>query len=56
MFRFLVVCTGRAKVLGFPKLSRMFLIPDVEYDRPIDKFLKDEKVRGYLRWPTGLKR
>ena len=41
----------RAKVLqDFPKQSRIFLIDDVEYDpAAVEKFLKDEKVRGYLR-------
>jgi len=41
----------RAKVLqDFPNQSRMFLIDDVEYDQAaVDKFLKDENVRGYLR-------
>jgi len=40
----------RAKVLqDFPKQSRIFLIPSVEYDQAaVDKSLKDEKVRGYL--------
>ena len=55
-FRFLVdLYRPRAKVLqDFPKLSRMFLIPDVEYDQAaVDKFLKDEKVRGYLHTLAG---
>lgn len=40
----------RAKVLqDFPRQSRMFLVEDVEYDpAAVEKFLKDEKVRGYL--------
>ena len=51
-FRFLVdLYRPRAKVLtDFPKQSRMFLIDHVEYDQAaVDKFLKDDKVRGYLR-------
>ena len=51
-FRFLVdIYRPRAKnLLEFPKLSRMFLIDHVEYDQAaVDKFLKDEKVREYLR-------
>ena len=51
-FRFLVdLYRPRAKnLLEFPKLSRMFLIDHVEYDQAaVDKFLKDEKVREYLR-------
>src|SRR5262249_34198507 len=51
-FRFLIdVYRPRAKVLqDFPKLSRMFLIDHVEYDQAaVEKFLKDEKVRGHLR-------
>jgi len=51
-FRFLVdVYRPRAKVLqDFPKLSRMFLIDHVEYDQAaVQKFLKDETVRGYLK-------
>src|SRR5207237_8854111 len=41
----------RAKVLqDFPRQSRMFLIDDVEFDpAAVEKFLKDENVRGYLR-------
>jgi glutamyl-tRNA synthetase len=41
----------RAKVIpDFPKQSRFFLIDHVEYDQAaVDKFLKDETVRGYLR-------
>lgn len=41
----------RAKVLtDFPKQSRMFLIDHVEYDpAAVDKFLKDETIRGYMR-------
>ncbi len=41
----------RAKGLtDFPKQSRMFLIDHVEYDPvAVEKFLKDEKVIGYLR-------
>jgi glutamyl-tRNA synthetase len=41
----------RAKVLqDFPKQSRFFLINEVEFDpAAVDKFLKDEKVLGYLR-------
>jgi glutamyl-tRNA synthetase len=51
-FRFLVdVYRPRAKVLqDFPKLSRMFLIDHVEYDQTaVQKFLRDETVRGYLK-------
>jgi glutamyl-tRNA synthetase len=51
-FRFLVdVYRPRAKVLqDFPKLSRMFLIDHVEFDpASVEKFLKDEKMRGHLR-------
>ena len=51
-FRFLVdVYRPRAKVLQeFPKLSRMFLIDHVEYDQAaVQKFLRDETVRGYLK-------
>ena len=51
-FRFLIdLYRPRAKVLqDFPKQSRMFLIDRVEYDQAaVDKFLKDENVRGYLR-------
>jgi glutamyl-tRNA synthetase len=51
-FRFLVdVYRPRAKVLqDFPKLSRMFLIDHVEYDQAaVQKFLRDETVRGYLK-------
>jgi glutamyl-tRNA synthetase len=50
-FRFLIdLYRPRAKVLtDFPKQSRMFLIENVEYDRAaVEKFLKDDKVRGYL--------
>jgi len=50
-FRHLVdVYRPRAKVLqDFPKQSRIFLIDHVEFDQAaVDKFLKDEKVRGYL--------
>jgi glutamyl-tRNA synthetase len=50
-FRFLIdIYRPRAKtLLEFPKMSRMFLIDHVEYDQAaVDKFLKDEKVRGYL--------
>jgi glutamyl-tRNA synthetase len=41
----------RAKTLqDFPRQSRMFLIGEVEFDAAaVDKFLKDENVRGYLR-------
>lgn len=41
----------RAKVLqDFPKLSRFFFIEGVESDpAAVEKFLKDEKVLGYLR-------
>ena len=41
----------RSKVLpDFPKQSRFFFIEHVEFDQAaVDKFLKDEKVRGYLR-------
>ena len=41
----------RAKVLqDFPRQSRMFLIDQVEFDpAAVEKFLKDENVRGYLR-------
>jgi glutamyl-tRNA synthetase len=40
----------RAKVLqDFPKLSRFFFLEHVEYDpAAVDKFLKDDNVRGYL--------
>ena len=51
-FRFLIdVYRPRAKVLqDFPKLSRMFLIDHVEYDQAaVQKFLRDETVRGYLK-------
>ena len=51
-FRFLIdLYRPRARVLqDFPKQSRMFLIDHVEYDQAaVDKFLKDENVRGYLR-------
>jgi glutamyl-tRNA synthetase len=51
-FRFLIdLYRPRAKVLtDFPKQSRMFLIENVEYDpAAVEKFLKDENVRGYLR-------
>ncbi len=51
-FRFLVdVYRPRAKVVqDFPKLSRMFLIDHVEFDQAaVEKFLKDEKMRGHLR-------
>ena len=51
-FRFLIdVYRPRAKVLqDFPKLSRMFLIDHVEFDpAAVEKFLKDEKMRGHLR-------
>lgn len=51
-FRFLVdLYRPRAKVLqDFPKQSRMFLIDHVEFDQAaVDKFLKDDKIRGYLR-------
>jgi glutamyl-tRNA synthetase len=50
-FKFLIdIYRPRAKVLtDFPKLSRMFLIEGVEFDQAaVDKFLKDETVRGYL--------
>ncbi len=50
-FRFLIdLYRPRAKVLqDFPRQSRMFLIDHVEYDpAAVEKFLKDEKVRGYL--------
>jgi glutamyl-tRNA synthetase len=50
-FRSLIdVYRPRAKVLqDFPRQSRIFLIDDVEYDQAaVEKFLKDEKVRGYL--------
>jgi glutamyl-tRNA synthetase len=45
----------RAKVLqDFPKQSRIFLIDGVEFDpAAVDKFLKDETVRGYLRTLAG---
>ena len=45
----------RAKVLqDFPKQSRIFLIDGVEFDQAaVDKFLKDETVRGYLRTLAG---
>ena len=41
----------RAKVLpDFPRQSRFFFLDHVEYDQAaVEKFLKDEKVRGYLR-------
>jgi len=41
----------RAKVLqDFPKQSRFFFLDHVEFDpAAVEKFLKDEKVRGYLR-------
>jgi glutamyl-tRNA synthetase len=41
----------RAKTLkDFPSQSRMFLIDHVEYDQTaVDKFLKDETVKGYMR-------
>ena len=41
----------RAKVLqDFPNQSRILLTPNVEFDpAAVDKFLKDEQVRGYLR-------
>jgi glutamyl-tRNA synthetase len=41
----------RAKVLpDFPKQSRFFFLDEVELDpAAVEKFLKDEKVRGYLR-------
>jgi glutamyl-tRNA synthetase len=41
----------RAKVLpDFPKQSRFFFLDEVEFDpAAVEKFLKDEKVRGYLR-------
>src|ERR1041385_5065761 len=51
-FRFLIdLYRPRAKLLtDFPKQSRMFLIENVEYDpAAVEKFLKDENVRGYLR-------
>jgi glutamyl-tRNA synthetase len=51
-FRFLIdLYRPRAKVLqDFPKQSRMFLIDHVEYDQAaVDKFLKDDTIRGYLR-------
>jgi glutamyl-tRNA synthetase len=51
-FRFLIdLYRPRAKVLtDFPKQSRMFLIENVEYDpAAVEKFLKDENIRGYLR-------
>jgi glutamyl-tRNA synthetase len=40
----------RAKVLtDFPKQSRILLLDEVEFDpAAVEKFLKDEKVRGYL--------
>src|SRR6266581_153114 len=46
----------RAKVLqDFPRQSRIFLIEGVEYDQAaVEKFLKDEKVRGYLHALAGL--
>jgi glutamyl-tRNA synthetase len=45
----------RARVLqDFPKQSRIFLIEGVEFDpAAVDKFLKDETVRGYLRTLAG---
>ena len=45
----------RAKVLqDFPRQSRIFLIHEVEYDQAaVEKFLKDENVRGYLRTLAG---
>jgi len=45
----------RAKVLqDFPKQSRIFLIDGVEFDHAaVDKFLKDETVRGYLHTLAG---
>jgi len=41
----------RAKVLqDFPKQSRFFFLDHVEFDpAAVEKFLKDDKVRGYLR-------
>jgi glutamyl-tRNA synthetase len=41
----------RAKVLpDFPKQSRFFFLDEVKFDpAAVEKFLKDEKVRGYLR-------
>lgn len=41
----------RAKVLpDFPKQSRFFFLAEVEFDpAAVEKFLKDEKVCGYLR-------
>jgi glutamyl-tRNA synthetase len=41
----------RARVLpDFPKQSRFFFLNEVEFDpAAVEKFLKDEKVRGYLR-------
>jgi glutamyl-tRNA synthetase len=41
----------RSKTLqDFPRQSRMFLIGEVEFDAAaVDKFLKDENVRRYLR-------
>jgi len=41
----------RAKVLpDFPKQSRLFFLDEVEFDpAAVEKFLKDEKVCGYLR-------
>ena len=41
----------RAKVLpDFPKQSRFFFLDEVEFDpAAVEKFLKDEKVNGYLR-------
>lgn len=41
----------RAKVLpDFPKQSRFFFLDEVEFDAAaVEKFLKDEKVCGYLR-------
>jgi glutamyl-tRNA synthetase len=45
----------RAKVLqDFPKQSRILLIDGVEFDpAAVDKFLKDETVRGYLHTLGG---
>ncbi len=45
----------RAKVLqDFPRQSRIFLIEGIEYDQAaVEKFLKDENVRGYLRRLAG---
>ena len=41
----------RAKVVqDFPRQSRFFLIDEVEFDpAAVEKFLKDDKVQGYLR-------